>query len=89
MRRVPQFLLQEAAMLKRYHDAEMMRKKDRGMIHEDWSAQALVPSGSMRKDWPTVDFGLQDAPPMLFSGVNSQMSKDSSVVRKERSKRKF
>jgi hypothetical protein len=75
--------------LSRYDGAESMRHMDRGMIHADWSQPALVPQGTMNKDWPRVDYGIQDAPPMLFSGVNRQMSNESSTARRERSRRKF
>jgi len=73
----------------RYAGAQKMKHAERGMIHEDWHAPALVPRGFMEKDWPRVDYGVQDAPPMLFSGVNRQMNEESSAVRRERSSRKF
>lgn len=75
--------------LSRYNGAESMRYADRGMISEDWSEPALLPQGSMNKDWPRVDYGIQDAPPMLFSGVNRQMNEESSAARRERSRRKY
>jgi len=75
--------------LPRYEEQERVRQDSRGMIHEDWSKPALLPQGCMNKDWPRVDYGVQDSPPMLFSGVNMQMKNESSAVRRERSKRKF
>ena len=73
----------------RYDGASKMRHAERGMISEDWNEPALLPQGVMNKDWPRVDYGIQDAPPMLFSGVNRQMNNESSSARRERSKRKY
>lgn len=75
--------------LKRYQGATSMRHAERAMISEDWSQPALLPQHCMNKDWPRVDYGIQDAPPMLFSGVNRQMNADSSSARRERSRRKY
>ena len=72
-----------------YREAEMMYK-DGAMIREDWSKPALLPQGTMNKDWPRCDYGLKDIRvPDLFDQVNHQMDRESEKMREERSHRKY
>lgn len=78
-------------MAKRYHssDPRKMMKQDGGMIHDDWSAPALLPRQVIDKEWPArhqYSGGYVDD---LFMGVSKQLSEDASDLKRIMKPKKY
>lgn len=75
----------------RYHDAKKEMKRYGSMINDDMSAPCNLPREVMDKEWPRPMGYALDGSRMsdLFSGVNKQMSADSSDLRREKGNSKY
>lgn len=55
---------------------------DGEMIHDDYGAPALCPREVIEMEWPELGRYLDQREPDLFSGVQRQMKKDMSDMKK-------
>lgn len=55
---------------------------DGEMIHDDYSAPALCPRHVIEMEWPELGRYMDERMPDLFSGVQRQMKKDMSDMKK-------
>lgn len=66
--------------------SKRMMSMDGGMIHEDWSATALLPKGVIDRDWPKArNYGLNgEGVSDLFSEANRQLSSNNESMDEEK-----
>lgn len=84
----------EKEMVKEYgsssrSQAMHMKKKDGGMIHEDWAAPCLTPRSVIEKEWPGYGYIMGEQMKDLFSGVNDMMKKDRKETNSIKDPRKY
>lgn len=57
-------------------ETKMMMARDGHMIHDDWSAPALLPQHVISRDWPRAANYNMGSINDLFTGVEHQMHED-------------
>ena len=77
-------------MAKKYYtDSSKAMKQASGMIREDMSAPCLLPREVIDKNFPSAGYGLKGGYHDLFGGVQAQMHKDESDLKKAFSPKKW
>ena len=69
-------------MAKRYHSDKKMMKKMGGMISEDHSATALLPTHVMQKEYGKREYPMKGYMDDLYKGVTRQLDEDARDMKK-------
>ncbi|CAB4184439.1 hypothetical protein UFOVP1478_19 [uncultured Caudovirales phage] len=77
-------------MAKKYYSNSAKAMKQAGsMIKEDMSAPCLLPREVIDREFPSAGYGLQNGYHDLFGGVQAQLHKDESDLKKAFSPKKW
>lgn len=74
---------------KRFYGREKEMNEDSHMIHDDWSAPALLPQRVIDRDWPKNNNYMKYGEADLFMGVQKQLNEDGADMRRENKPKKY